>query len=270
VSTTTAIPAAAEAEELPVRTIEPVKRRVPLGEIWRSRRVARLIAIRDLKIKYKQSLVGPPWLIIQPLGILVALVVAFNGVTKVNTNGVPYAVFAIVGLVVWQLINMTILNGTLGLQQNAQLIRRVASPRVAFISGALVSNVIAPAVIVVGAIIWILIAGRSLPIQALLFPAVLAWTAVMTFGVLLILASIAIRWRDITPVGYSYDNAPAHIQSLLALNPFTGVLEAARWSLLDLHLPLVPMLTSAAWTVFLLVAGWRVFTRMETRFADWV
>ncbi|MFL5885216.1 MAG: ABC transporter permease [Thermoleophilaceae bacterium] len=283
-STTTAIAPAAEAEELPVRTIEPVKRRVPLADIVRSRRVARLIAIRDLKIKYKQSLVGPPWLIIQPLGILIALVVAFNGVTKVSTGGVPYAIFAIVGLVVWQLINMTILNGTLGLQQNGQLIRRVASPRVAFITGALLSNLIAPAVIVVGAIAWILASGRSLPIQALLFPLVLVWTAVMTFGVLLILASLAIRWRDvnsmlpfwssigpfITPVGYGYDSAPPHVATLLAINPFTGVLEAARWSLLDLHLPLLPMVTASVWTVVLLVAGWRVFTRMETRFADWV
>jgi lipopolysaccharide transport system permease protein len=280
----TVVKPAVEAKELPERTIVPVKRRVPLSEIWGSRDVARLIALRDLKIKYKQSLVGPPWLIIQPLGILAALIVAFNGVTKVNTNGVPYAVFAIVGLVVWQLINMSILNGTLGLQANGQLIRRVASPRIAFITGALMSNLIGPAVIVVGAIAFILGSGRSLPIQALLFPAVLVWTSLVVFGVLLILASIAIRWRDvnsllpfwssvgafITPVGYSYASAPHHIAWVLAINPFTGPLEAARWSLLGLSLPLVPMITSTVWTVVLLWSGWRIFTRMEIRFADYV
>ena len=283
-STTALQQPATQADDLPVRTIVPVKRRVPLADLWRSRRVARLLALRDLKIKYKQSLVGPPWLILQPLGILAALIVAFNGVTKVNTGGVPYAVFAIVGLVVWQLINMTILNGTLGLQQNGQLIRRVASPRIAFLTGALVSNLIAPAVIMVGALAWILASGLSLPIQALLFPLVVAWTSLMIFGVLMILASIAVRWRDvnsllpfwssvgafITPVGFSYDSAPHHIQTLLAINPFTGPLEAARWSLLGLQMPLVPMITSAIWTVVLLWMGWRLFTRMEIRFADYV
>ena len=282
--TSTIVKPAARAEELPVRTIVPVKRRVPFSEIWSSRNVARLIALRDVKIKYKQSLVGPPWLIIQPLGILAALIVAFNGVTKVNTGGVPYPVFAIVGLVVWQLINMTILNGTLSLQQNGSLIRRVASPRIAFLTGALVSNLIAPAVIMVGALAWILASGLSLPIQALLFPLVLGWTSLMIFGVLMILASIAVRWRDvnsllpfwssvgafITPVGFSYATAPHHIQWLLAINPFTGPLEAARWSLLGLQLPLVPMITSAVWTVVLLWMGWRVFTRMEIHFADYV
>lgn len=283
---TTTVPhaQATESADLPVRTIVPVKRRVPLADLWRSRRVARLLAMRDLKIKYKQSLVGPPWLIIQPLGILAALVIAFNGVTKVATGGVPYAVFAIVGLIVWQLINMSILNGTLGLQQNGQLIRRVASPRIAFITGALLSNLIAPAVIVVGALIWIIASGVTIPIQALLFPFVLVWTSLITLGVLLVFASIAIRWRDvnsllpfwssvgpfITPVGFSYNGAPHNIQTLLALNPFTGPLEAARWSLLGLHLPLVPMITSAIWTVVLLYGGWRVFTRMEIRFADYV
>jgi lipopolysaccharide transport system permease protein len=284
VSSTTVQKSPAQTADLPVRTIVPVKRRVPIPDIWHSRRVARLLAMRDLKIKYKQSIVGPPWLIIQPLGILAALMVAFHGVTRVSTGGVPYAVFAIVGLVVWQMINMSILNGTLGLQTNGQLIRRVASPRVAFISGALLSNLIAPGVIIVGALIWIVASGLTIPIQALLFPLVLGWTALITFGVLLLLASIAIRWRDvnsmlpfwssvgpfITPVGFSYNGAPHHIQWLLAANPFTGPLEAARWSLLGLHLPLVPMIASAAWTVVLLWGGWQVFTRMEIRFADYV
>src|SRR5947208_6789871 len=72
------------------RVIVPSARRVTVGDLWHSRRVARVLAARDLKVKYKQSLVGPPWLILQPLGILGGLVVAFHGVATVDTGGVPY------------------------------------------------------------------------------------------------------------------------------------------------------------------------------------
>src|SRR4051812_29201847 len=124
------------------RLIRPAKRRVSLADIWRSRPVARELAARDLKVKYKQSLVGPPWLVIQPLGTLAGLLVAFNGVTKANTEGVPYVWFALVGMVIWTAFTQTLMNSVLAFAQNGELIRRVAMPRVAVITGSLLANVI--------------------------------------------------------------------------------------------------------------------------------
>src|SRR4051794_35141016 len=85
----------------------PVKRRVRLSETWMSAGVARMIGLRDIKVKYKQAALGPLWLLIGPLGMLAAITIAFSGVTKVNTYGVPYVLFALVGLTVWTFIQLS-------------------------------------------------------------------------------------------------------------------------------------------------------------------
>jgi lipopolysaccharide transport system permease protein len=266
------------------RLIRPAKRRVSLADIWRSRPVARELAARDMKVKYKQSLVGPPWLIIQPLGTLAGLLVAFNGVTKANTDGAPYVWFALVGMVVWTLFTQTLLNSVLAFGQNAELIRRVALPRVAIITASLLANLLAPAVILLAALIGILVSGLGLPTQALLFPLVLGWTALLTMGCLLIFSSLAARYRDVntlmpfwatagpflTPIGYSIVGQPSHIVTLVSINPLTGLIELARWCLLATPVQAVPVISSAVWTIGLVLFGWYVFTHMEVRFADFV
>jgi lipopolysaccharide transport system permease protein len=266
------------------RLIRPAKRRVSLPDMWRSRPVARELAARDMKVKYKQSLVGPPWLVIQPLGTLAGLLVAFNGVTKANTDGAPYVWFALVGMVVWTLFTQTLLNSVLAFGQNAELIRRVALPRIAIVTASLLANLIAPAVILVSALIGILVSGLGLPTQALLLPLIIGWVMLLTFGCLLILSSLAARYRDVntimpfwatagvflTPIGYSVIGQPAHIVTLVSINPLTGLIEILRWCLLATPVQALPAITSAVWTVSLLLLGWFVFTRMEVRFADFV
>jgi lipopolysaccharide transport system permease protein len=266
----------------PVRVVEPTKKRARVADIWRSRRVARVLAARDLKVKYKQSLLGPPWLVLQPLGILGALIVAFHGVAKVNTSGVPYVPFALVGLVVWTLVQTSLLIGTQSLLVNQNLIRRVASDRISFVVGSLLSNLIGPAVIVAGAIVALLVTGTGLPLQALVFPLIAVWLLAFTFALVCVFASLAVRFRDVqtllpfwsqaglflTPVGYSLSNAPGHTYDVLVANPLTGLLEVTRWSLLGTHLPLAPVLVSAGFTVFVLWAGWEIYARMEVTFAD--
>jgi lipopolysaccharide transport system permease protein len=266
------------------RVVVPAKRRVRLADIWRSRRVARVLASRDLKVKYKQSLVGPPWLVLQPLGILGGLVVAFHGVANVNTGGVPYAAFALTGLTVWTCVQTTLLNGVNAFVMNAQLIRRVATPRVAFITGTLLSNLIAPAVILAGAIFTLLVTGQGLPLQALLLPFVAVWVILMTFALLCVFASMSVRFRDVStllpfwsqaglflsPVGYSLATAPGRTHDVLVLNPLTGLLELTRWSLLGSSMELAPLIVSAVFTIYIVWAGWRTFTRLEMTFADFV
>jgi lipopolysaccharide transport system permease protein len=176
------------------------------------------------------------------------------------------------------------MNSVLGFAQNGELIRRVAMPRVAVITGALLANVIAPAVILAAALIGLIVSGEGLPTQALLFPLVVGWVGLMTLGVLLILSSLAARYRDantlmpfwatagpfLTPIGYSIAGQPSHIVALLSLNPLTGLMEVARWSLLGTSVQALPAITAVAFTVLVLFAGWYVFTRMEVRFADYV
>jgi lipopolysaccharide transport system permease protein len=260
----------------------PRAKRARLADIWRGREIARVLASRDLKIKYKQSLLGPPWLILQPLGMLAALIVAFHGVAQVQTDGVPYVPFALIGLSAWTLVTMTLLNGTLAFVSNGLLIRRVACPRISFVVGSVVANLPAPAVILLGGLLSLVITGRGLPMQAALFPFVALWLILFTFALVCMFASLAVRFRDIqsllpfwsqvglflTPVGYALSSAPGRTEAVLTFNPLTGIFELTRWCLLDTSLSALPVIWAAGVSVFLLFFSWRVFTKLEISFAD--
>src|SRR5687768_7297677 len=112
----------------------PTKHRVRLSEAWTTAAVARTLAARDMKVRYKQSVLGPLWLALQPLGMLIAVTIAFYGVTTVNTGDVPYVLFALVGLCVWTYFQLTMMAATLTVPTNSQLVRRSTCPRVALMN----------------------------------------------------------------------------------------------------------------------------------------
>src|SRR5512133_1530470 len=157
-----------------VRVMEPVKRRVRVAQLWTSLPVTRMVAARDIKIKYKQAALGPLWLVIAPLGLLAAVTIAFYGVTKVDTNGVPYVLFALVGLCVWVYLQLTLMTAPLALVLNAVLVRRSICPRIALVNATLLSNWPPLAVTLAVTLLGIAIDGR-LPVQALLLPLLVAW-----------------------------------------------------------------------------------------------
>src|SRR5512132_3313977 len=126
--------------ELRPSVMVPVRRRVRLSEMWTSRPVTRMVASRDIKIKYKQAALGPLWLLIAPLGMLAAVTIAFSGVTDVHTSGIPYVLFALCGLTVWTFIQLSLTMGTQAIVANAQLVRRSPLPRIALMTGSLLGN----------------------------------------------------------------------------------------------------------------------------------
>jgi lipopolysaccharide transport system permease protein len=268
--------------ETTVRVTVPARRRVRLRELWTSFPVARIIASRDIKAKYKQSALGPLWLVLQPIGLLVALVVAFSAVTNVNTGDVPYVIFALVGLAVWNYVQMTFTAGTSALPANAVVVRRSACPRIALVTGTLIS-MLPPLTVVLTVTVLAAAAAGKLPIQALLLPVMVAWLLAFMWGVTLVVAALGARFRDIvafaplivqagiflTPVGYPL-NANEAVSKVIALNPISGLIEAWRWSIVDMPPDLFAIGVAAVWTLGLGLLGWYVFGRMETRFADYV
>ena len=142
-----------------VRVSEPVRRRIRLADIWTSRRVGWMLGRRDMTAKYKQSALGPLWLVLQPLGMLAAISIAFSKVTTVNTGSVPYIVFALVGLAVWTYVQMAITVAPLVLQSNHQVVRRSPCPRLAFVTGTLISVLPPLAVVLVASIIAAAVSG---------------------------------------------------------------------------------------------------------------
>jgi homopolymeric O-antigen transport system permease protein len=265
-----------------LRVTVPVRRRVRLREVRTSLPVAWMLGWRDMKAKYKQSALGPLWLVLQPLGMLLAITIAFSKVTSVNTGNVPYVVFALVGLAVWTYLQMTISVAPITLPSNQLVVRRSPCPRVALVTGTLIA-VLPPLAVVLTASVAAAAISGGLPIQALLMPLMLAWLLVFMWGFTLLVAALGGRFRDavafaplivqagifLTPVGYPLD-AAGSFAKVLAFNPASGLIEAWRWSLLGIAPDGFAIGVALAGTVAVVLLGWYVFGRMETRFADYV
>ena len=269
---------------LPVVTLGPTKRRLRLRDVWITRRVAWMIGLRDMRVKYKQAALGPLWLVIAPLGMLAALTIAFSGVTDTQTSGIPYLPFVLTGLTVWTFISASLSLGASVIPANVALVRRSPLPRIALLGGSMMGN-LPPLGVLLAFSLAAAIGYGILPIQALLLPFLIAWLMLFTYAALLLISPIAVKYRDtlaiepliiqagifITPVGYGIDGAPATIKVLLIFNPATGLIEAWRWALLDLPNPSIAAIAIAGgWTLLFLLAGWRIFGRLEVAFADFV
>jgi lipopolysaccharide transport system permease protein len=269
---------------LPLHVYRPVKRRLRLRDLYTSLPVARMIGLRDIKTKYKQAALGPLWLLIAPLGMLVAITIAFSGVTSVRTGGIPYLLFALTGLLVWTFIQLSMSLGALAIVSNGGLVRRSPLPRVALVTGSVLGNLPPVAVMFVIALVATIVV-RGLAVQALLIPLLIAWVFVFSLSAAMLFGALAARFRDVvsilplmiqagifvSPVGYSLEGAPKNIHTLLTINPVSGLIEIWRWALLNLPNPQWGVIAVAgAWTIVLAALAWRVFSRLEVNFADFV
>jgi ABC-type polysaccharide/polyol phosphate export permease len=264
------------------RIIVPATRRLKLRDAFREVSVIRVLAARDFKVKYKQSMLGPLWLIFQPLALLIAFLIAFRGLGHVKSSGVPYAVFVLVGLSAWAFFQAAMTIGAASLITNASFIRYTPCPRPAFPLAAIVASLPSFAVTAAAAVIGAGATGHLSP-RVLLLPFGLVWLLVLTAGAVGIVASLAVRYRDVisalpfllqvgvflAPVGYSLAGLSAAVRRIVELNPLTGLIEAWRWIVLSPYRPsLGAIAASLALTVCIAAAGWAVFSRLETTMAD--
>jgi lipopolysaccharide transport system permease protein len=271
-----------ELEDPGVRVIKPAKRRIRLGDVFRDAAVIRVLAARDFKIKYKQSLLGPLWLFFQPLALLGAFLVAFRGIADVQSAGVPYSVFALVGLSAWAFFQAAMTIGTASIISNFHLIRFTPCPRLAFPVAAMIASLPAFAVTVAGALVAAAVSGYLSP-RALLLPFGLVWLFLLTGGLVAISAALAVRFRDIlsalpfllqvglflAPIGYPLADLGDTVRALVSLNPLTGLIESLRWMMLSSYQPsFEPIAISLGLTAFLAGLGWYVFSRLEATMAD--
>jgi lipopolysaccharide transport system permease protein len=269
--------------EVPLeRRIEPVKSRLKLVDFYRDLPIVRVLAARDYKVKYKQSVLGPLWLIFQPIALLAAFLVAFRGLAGIETSGVPYVVFALVGLSVWAFFQASMTIGTASLVSSYQLVRLTPCPRLAFPTASLVASLPAMGVTSLAALASAAITGTLSP-RVVLLPVGIAWAFLFCFAVATILSAITVRARDIvqalpfllqvgvfvTPVGYPPQELSSPVRFFVDLNPLTGIIEFWRWLFLaGQRLEAFPVLASVVITGVFLLLGWRVFSRLEVTMAD--
>jgi lipopolysaccharide transport system permease protein len=262
--------------------IEPVTSRLTLREVVDSWSVIRVLAIRDLKARYKQSLLGPIWIAFQPLALLAAYVIGFRGVAKIGTGHVPYAVFALAGVTMWAYFQAAMVAGTSSIISNAALVMKTACPRFAFPLASLLSCLPSLLVPLSASLIASIIVGRA-SFRFLLLPLPLLWLFVLTTGIVAITSSITVRFRDlmtaipfllqfgafVVPVGYPVSTLSPLLRVVVSLNPLTGAIEAWRWAILNSTHPYLPSIyLSAGIGSLLIVIGWRTFGRAEVGMAD--
>jgi lipopolysaccharide transport system permease protein len=264
-----------------VVTRKPARTRVRLRDLPGFAPVIRAIAVRDLKSRYKQSVLGPAWTLLQPLGLLIAFSIGFNAVTHVNTGGVPYYLFALTGLAVWTYFQAVLMQATGAVVNNYALVRWTPCPRLALPLAALVSNLPSFLIPAAAAIIAAIVTDHVW-IGSLLIPVLTVWMILLVAVFAVSLSVITVRARDIlsalpfliqvlvflAPVAYSTAGLSPALRALVAINPLTGLIEAWRWSLLDLTPSWRAVGTSLVITAVGLVFAWRLFARMEPVMAD--
>ena len=274
-------PALRELESPTSRVIKPVKRRLKLGDIWRGAEVIRVMAARDFKVKYKQSLLGPLWLLFQPIALLAAFFVAFRNLANVQP-GIPYSVFALVGLSAWAFFQASMTIGTASFITNIMLVRFTPCPRFAFPIAAVIASLPTWAVTTAGALLATVVTGTLSP-RVVLLPLGLAWLMLLTLGFVALSATLTVRYRDIlqalpfllqvglflAPIAYPLQSLGPTVKQLVELNPMTGLVEGFRWMIVDGYaVSLWLVAYSVAVSVLVAVLGWRTFARLETTMAD--
>ena len=254
-------------------------------DLWRYRELFWVLAWRDVSVRYKQTVIGVAWALLQPLLTMLVFTIIFGTVAKLPTEGnAPYALLVYAGLLPWQLF-ATSLNGASGsLIGNANLISKVYLPRLIVPSAAVVVafvDFLISFVILLGLMVWY----RYLPgwhILTLPFFIVMAFLASLGPG--LWITALNVKYRDfryiipfivqfglyVSPVGFSSKIVPEHWQTLYALNPMVGVIDGFRWAILGGESPFARDGFWLSWgiIVFFLWLGIRQFRKMEKSFAD--
>ena len=251
-------------------------------EIWLNRQLLGFLIWRDIKIRYRQTLFGGLWAIIQPLLAMLIFTFFFHRLSGISSGGPPYPLFAYAGLAFWTFFSNAVGMASNSLVGNQVLISKVYFPRI-FIPlgsiGALVLDLVVSSFLMV---VFMVYYRWPLSKNIIWLPVIAMGCCLAASGLGLILSAWNVRFRDVkyavpfflqmgmflTPVIYPMDYVPARLRPLMALNPMTGVVVAARYAFLGGQVEWNLILISLAVSLALFVAGLFVFRRTETRFAD--
>ena len=255
-----------------------------LRDLWLYRELAFFLTWRDVKVRYKQAVLGVAWAILQPVTSMIIFSVILGYLLKVPTdNGIPYPVFSYVALLPWQLFASALTKSGGSLVGSSNLITKVYFPRLVIplsSLGASLVDFVFSFLVLIGLMLYYHI---NLTWNVLWLPLFLLFALATAFAVGLWLSALNVQYRDVqqmigpivtawmyaSPVVYSASIIPsAKWQVVYALNPMAGVIQGFRWALLGTEPPGISMLVSIGVVLVLLVSGLYFFKRMERIFAD--
>ena len=274
-----------DADAPPIVRIRPSRgwRAVDLKEVWRYRELLWFLTLRDVKLRYKQTALGVAWAVIQPLFTVGVFTLFFGKLAGMPSDGQPYALFALVGMLPWQLFAYALTQSSNSLVAEQRLISKVYFPRLIVPAASVLAGLVDFAVtfcLVIGLMLWF---GVGLTPAVLLVPPLTAFALLAALAVGLWLSALNVQYRDVrytitfltqfwlfaTPIAYPASIVPEEYRVLYGLNPMVGVVEGFRWALLGTDAPDWGMMTASVAVVFALLAGGLLyFRRMERTFAD--
>ncbi|MCX7859457.1 MAG: ABC transporter permease [Chloroflexus sp.] len=251
-------------------------------DLWVYRELLFFLVWRDVKVRYKQTLLGASWAIIQPVLQLVVFTIIFGRLAGVNTNGIPYPLFNLAGLLPWQFFANTVGQAANSLVGSANIVRKVYFPRLAIPTASVLAGVVDFGLsfsILVALMVWY----QWPPSPAILLLPIFLLLAMMTaLGVGYWLSAINARYRDVrhatpflvqlwlfaTPVVYPSNLIEGYWQLFYALNPMVGVVEGFRWALIGTQPPSLLLLVSVAMAITIFGTGLLYFQSVERKLAD--
>jgi homopolymeric O-antigen transport system permease protein len=252
-------------------------------ELWQFRDLLFTLSNRDLKLRYKQTALGVIWVVLQPLLAAGVFSFVFGKVAKMPSDGMPYFLFSYAGLLGWNLFNNTLTKSSGCLIGNSHIISKVFFPRLVLPLSTVPSTLVDFAV-AAGMMAVLMVVYHVAPTPGLLLlPLWMALLTLLSLGIGLITAALAVSYRDVTyilpvftqllmyasPIAYAASAVPERLRTYYQLNPLAPILEAFRWSLLlrgDMQ-P-APLAYATLCSVVVFVVGLYSFKRMERKFAD--
>jgi lipopolysaccharide transport system permease protein len=272
-------------KETPVLIIQPSRRlfQLDLGSVWQYRELLYFLVWRDLKVRYKQTLIGAGWAILQPLMTMAIFTVVFGRFARIPSDGLPYSIFAYTAILPWTYFAQSIGGSTASLVMSSNLIGKIYFPRLIIILASVITPLVDFAlslIVLAGMMVWFHVS----PTRGILALPVFLFLALLTaLGVGLWLSPLNVKYRDVghtipflvqfwmyaSPVAYPLSIVPERWRLLYSLNPMAGVIEGFRWALLGKHGPLLSsMIVSTIIVLALVGSGLVYFKRMERSFAD--
>jgi lipopolysaccharide transport system permease protein len=274
-----------QGKQSPIIYLRPSKGwlSIDFKELWRYRELIFFLTWRDIKVRYKQAVLGISWAVLQPLLTTLIFTVIFGILLKTPSQDLPYPLFSMSALLPWQLFSTALQRSSVSLVGNANLLTKIYFPRLAIplssVFAALVDFAVSFAVLLLVMAYYQYWPGWNI---LWLFPIVmLALLTALSVG--LWLSALNVQYRDIqhmvpfliqvwmyaSPIVYPIETIPEGIwRSLYGLNPMVGVIQGFRWALLGGTPPDITMLISILVVVVLLISGLYYFRRMEKTFAD--
>lgn len=255
-----------------------------LRDLWLYRELVYFMTWRDLKVRYKQTVLGAGWAILRPLLTMVVFSIFFGNLAKVPSDNVPYPIFSYTALLPWELFATALSVSSRSLVQNSNMITKIYFPRVILPLSSILAGLVDFLIAFVVLIFMMLFYGIVPTANIWTLPLFLLLTLITALGVGLWLSALNVLYRDvgyvlpfltqfwmyITPIAYAASLVPERWKLIYALNPMTGVVEGFRWALLgsEASAPGPMLIVSSIMAVVLLISGLFYFRQMERQFAD--